>query len=244
MTTVERRPNLGEQVYAFVRDRIVGGFYVPGQVINESGLASELSVSRTPVSTALIMLKERGLVEGRQGRLAVPRLTIGDVRDLYRCRLAFDGLATRLAAERMQPGHLDALARDMAVWDAANVEDDSQSLWVADLGFHERIYEASGNRHLVRFAQIAADLVAVYRHNTIRRLGADGASRPRSRADVRDEHRRIFDALAARDPAAAEAAARAHIECVIAHLDTLDVVTPQRGAAEPAPPSQAGSEAS
>jgi DNA-binding GntR family transcriptional regulator len=224
MASVERGPNLGDQVYAFVRDRIVAGHYRPGQVINESELAAELAVSRTPVSNALIMLKERGLVEGRHGRLGVPKLSIDDVRDLYRCRVAFDGLATRLAAERVTPADLDALARDLALWDSAEL-DDAQALWVADLGFHERIYQRSGNGHLIRFARIAAELVAVYRHATIRSLGEPAsAARARTRADVRGEHRRILDALADRDPAAAELAARWHIERVIAHLDTLAVV--------------------
>ena len=226
MSIIERGPNLGEQVYAFVRDRIVRGFYGPGQVINESELATELEVSRTPVSNALIMLKERGLVEGWQGRLAVPRLSIDDVRDLYRCRDAFDALATRLAAERVSSADLTALGHELHVWDTAE-RDDAQALWVADLGFHERIYAVSGNRHLIRFAQIAADLVAVYRHSTIRRLGSDAdAVMPRTRSDVYAEHQRIFDALRARDPVAAEEAARAHIDKVIAHLDTLDVVDP------------------
>jgi len=224
MAIVERGPNLGEQVYAFVRGRIVAGHYRPGQVINESELAAQLQVSRTPVSNALIMLKERGLVEGRQGRLAVPVLSIDDVRDLYRCRVAFDGLATRLAAARVGDDDLAALANDLEVWACAE-RDDAQSLWVADLGFHERIYALSANAHLIRFAQIAADLVAVYRHNTIRRLGEAGRDQPpRSQRDVHAEHQRIYAALAARDPAAAEQAAREHIERVIAHLDTLDVV--------------------
>jgi DNA-binding GntR family transcriptional regulator len=229
MTVVERGPNLGEQVYAFVRHRIVGGYYRPGQFINESELANQLSVSRTPVSDALIMLKERGLVEGRQGRLAVPRLAIKDVRDLYRCRVAFDGLATRLAAERADARDLAALERDLAVWDGGDGEnvDHTQALWVADLGFHARIYAMSDNHHLIRFAQTAADLVAVYRHGTIRRLrdGPDGAA-PRTAADVAGEHRAIFAALEARDADAAERAAREHIENVITHLDTLDVVDP------------------
>jgi DNA-binding GntR family transcriptional regulator len=241
MAVVERGPNLGEQVYVFVRDRIVGGYYRPGQIINESELANQLAVSRTPVSNALIMLKERGLVEGRQGRLAVPRLAIKDVRDLYRCRVAFDGLATRLAAERVDERDLAALERDLIVWDSGDGDtvDHTQALWVADLGFHARIYAMSDNHHLIRFAQIAADLVAVYRHSTIRRLRAGSADRaPRTAADVAGEHRRIYDALAARDADAAERSAREHIENVIAHLDTLDIVDPV-GDAESTPPSTA-----
>ena len=231
MPVVARGPNLGEQVFRLVRERIVGGHYPPGRIINESELAAQLAVSRTPVSNALIMLRERGLVEGRQGRLAVPRLDIDDVRDLYHCRLALDGLATRLAAERVTTA-------DLAAWVEDDRGDDDQALWVGDLGFHERIYGVSGNRHLARFARIAADLVAVYRHTTIRRLGEQPpTAEPRSRADVLDEHRCILEALRRRDPEAAEAAARSHIERVIAHLDTLDVVTREND--DTPPPSTA-----
>ena len=222
---VERGPNLGDQVYAYLRDRIVTGRYPPGHVIIESDLAHELSVSRTPVSNALIMLKERGLVEGRQGRLAVSRLTIKEVLDLYHCRLAFDSLATRLAAERVVEADLRMLESDLRAWNDAEAEHDDQALWVADLGFHARIYALSGNAHLVRFAETAADLLAVYRHRTIRtmRLRQSDAA-PRRRADVFAEHDAILAALVSRDPDAAERSARHHVEHVIDHLHTVDVV--------------------
>lgn len=239
MSVLERGPNLGEQVYAVVRERIVSGDYGPGAVINESELAATLDVSRTPVSNALIMLRERGLVEARQGRLSVRRLSLHDVRDLFVCRGAFDGLATRLAAQRVTDADLDALSGDLEVW-AAVERDDAQALWLADLGFHARIYALSGNDHLVRFAEIATDLLAVYRHASIRRLLAHGEARStRSSADVDREHRAILAALAQRDPDAAEAAARRHIEHVVTHLSMLDLVTATDDEADAAPPDAA-----
>ena len=170
MASIVRGPTLSEQVYSFTRDRIVNGFYRPGQVLVEAEIASELEVSRTPVSSALIMLKERGLLEERGGKLAVPELSIKDVVDLYRCRLAFDGLATRLASELIADRDLDRLEHHLQVWERPPTDDDLHALWVADLGFHEIIYRVTGNRHLIRFAQIAHELAAVYRRNTIRRL--------------------------------------------------------------------------
>lgn len=222
---VQRGAMLGDQVYSVVRDRIVRGDYLPGHVVVESDLAHELDVSRTPVSTAVVMLKERGLLEDRGGKPAVPTLTVEDVVDLYRCRLALDAMATRLAAHAITDRDLARLSRDLATWSEPRRGDDARALWIADLGFHERIYRASRNKHLLRFAQITTELLSVYRQRTLRRLGTvgDDGAPVRTQEDVRNEHASILDALEARDPDAAEAAARSHIEAVIGHLGHAEV---------------------
>lgn len=235
MSSIVRGPTLSEQVYSFLRDRIVSGEYRPGQPLVEAEIASELEVSRTPVSNALIMLKERGLLDDQGSKLAVPTLSIEDVIDLYRCRLALDGLATRLAAELVSAEELTRLERHLEVWERPSFEDDLHALWVADLEFHQIIYQLTANRHLINFAQISSELAAVYRRNTIRRLdgGSEGLRSPET---VRDEHQRILEALATHDPDRAEAAARHHIENVIAHLEQMEVVTaelPSQEATQP-----------
>lgn len=223
MSSIVRGPTLSEQVYALLRDRIVGGQLRPGQPLIEAELAAELEVSRTPVSNALIMLKERGLLAERGGKLAVPVLTIEDIVALYRCRMALDALATRLAAEQITDEQLRRLERHLEVWERPSREDDLHALWVADLEFHQIIYQTTANRHLLHFGQISNELAAVYRRNTIRRLDRDGTG-VRSRETVRDEHRQILSALSDRDPDRSEAAARKHIDNVIAHLQRMEVI--------------------
>ena len=225
MAFISRGPTLGEQVYSHVRERIISGDYQPGHIIIESELAQELNVSRTPVSNALIMLKERGLIEERNGKLAVPRLSLKDVIDLYQCRWAFDSLATRLAATLINNKDIRRLERNLQAWEKHSEDDDKQALWVADLEFHDIIYKVSNNQHLLRFAQIATELAAVYRRNTIRRLDDQAqAISNRSRSNVLEEHRHIFQALCDRDPEAAERAASTHMRNVIAHLESAEVI--------------------
>ena len=224
MSVIVRGPTLSEQVCEFVRERIISGTYKPGQVLVEAELAEELGVSRTPVGSALIVLKERGLLEEQGGRLAVAKQSIMDVVDLYRCRLALDSLATRLAAELITGEGLARLEHQLRVWERPPLEDDLHALWVADMSFHEIIYQVTGNRHLIRFAQIAHELAAIYRRNTIRRLGASGQGR--SREVVRAEHQKIFESLVEQDPDLAEVAAREHVENIIVHLHQLEVVNP------------------
>lgn len=226
MSLITRGPTLGEQVYAYIRERIVNGYYAPSQLIVESDLAQELNVSRTPVSNAVIMLKERGLIEEHNGKLKIPSLTLKDVSDLYQCRLALDSLATRLAAQLITAKDLKKLERNLQVWeDYGDEGNDMQALWVADLEFHDVIYQVSGNKHLVRFVQIATELAAVYRRSTIRRLDEGNvALSQRNRTHVLAEHKSIFEALKAGDAERAEAAAQAHIRNVITHLETAEIM--------------------
>lgn len=222
MRGIEKGPTLGEQVYAYIREAIVNQRLRPGQPIVESELAVELRVSRTPVSNAVIMLKERGLIEDRGGRFVVLNLSIRDVVDLYECRLAFDGLAARLAAARITDAQLAALERSLDVWEQVIEAPDTNALWVADLSFHGAIYEASGNVHLRRFSEIATDLLATYRRVILDNL-ASHADQKRTPEDVKAEHMVIFEALRRRDAEASELAARAHIGNVIDFLKRVQL---------------------
>lgn len=211
---------MGEQVYTYIRQRIVNGFYRPGQTIVESELATALKVSRTPVSNAVIMLRERGLIEERNGRFITLDLTISDVIDLYQCRLAFDGLAAQLAATRITARELERLEGLLDAWGHSSEESDSQALWVADLSFHGLIYQASDNQHLIRFSEIATDLLSTYRRVILDNLGRKEAA-SRAKSDVRREHERILEALATRDPHVSEEAAREHVRSVITYLERV-----------------------
>jgi DNA-binding GntR family transcriptional regulator len=230
MAVISRGPTLGEQVYSYIRDRIVSGEYRPGQVLVESELANSLNVSRTPVSNAVIMLKERGLLEEHGGKLVIPTLMLKDVIDLYQCRLALDTLATRLAAEKITTRDLRKLERNLRIWERHDEDDNMQALWVADLEFHDVIYQVSDNQHLNRFAQIATELAAVYRRNTIRQLDeTNTAISQRGREDVLREHQEIYEALKSGDASAAAQAAESHIQNVIRHLEVATILETDSG---------------
>ena len=221
---ISRGKALRDQVYENLRDRIVSGELLPGDVLIEVELAAQLSVSRTPVSNALVMLRERGLIHDVGGRMEVSKLKLEDVVDLYWCRMGLDGVAARLAATRITAQQLETLETYLQAWEMPIEDSDLSALWVSDLNFHHQIYEVAGNRHLVRFSEIAAELAAIYRRNTIRRMSDPQSGTSRSRDDMRREHNAIYEAIASRNPDDAEAAARAHIHMVIKHLEQADMI--------------------
>lgn len=221
---ISKGPALRDQVYDHIRNQIVIGVYAPGKVLVEVEIASELKVSRTPVSNALVMLRERGLIEDDGGRLHVPVLSLADIVQLYWCRMAHDGLASRLTATRITPNELSTLESYVQAWENPEQEQDHAALWVTDLNFHQLIYRVAGNRHLLRFSEMTLELASSYQRNTIRRMTEPVPHAGRSREDVRTEHRQIFQAIASHDPDEAEAAARAHIRNIIQHLELADVL--------------------
>jgi DNA-binding GntR family transcriptional regulator len=210
---------LEDTVYEVLREQIVSGTR-DGQVLIESSLALELGVSRTPVGSALIMLRERGLVAQRGARLVVPTRTLKDLTDLYECRLVMDALAAKLAALRITDTQVAALEAFLETLPEA---EGAFPLWVADLRFHTLIYEVAANAHLRRFAQSALDMAAVYRRAAYRVSVQTAARTPEH---IRREHQAILAALRARDPDGAAAAAAAHIDNVLTQLHYLHLTQP------------------
>jgi GntR family transcriptional regulator of vanillate catabolism len=84
-----------------LREMIMKGELAGGDRMLEVALSEELSVSRTPIREALIVLAEDGLVEYRPNRGYVVRsFTLPFIMDAYIVREALEGLACRLAAEK------------------------------------------------------------------------------------------------------------------------------------------------
>lgn len=87
-----------ERSYAALRAELRGGTYRPGYRLEANRIADELGVSMTPVRDALNRLVGEELVEASLGEgFHVPRLSEGDLRDLYEWNSAISILAARSA---------------------------------------------------------------------------------------------------------------------------------------------------
>lgn len=203
-------PNLIEQVHLRLVDAIADGSLAPGERLTQEEVAQRLSVSRQPVSHALQLLKRQGLaVEiGKRG-LAVAPIEPARMRDLYEVRGALDGLAARLAAERVAGGRapvraVDALKQRLA--DGLALGNDAPvHEWIEkDVEFHAAIYALSGNTAV-------GETVAERWPHFKRSMGAS-LSNPDLRAPVWFEHVDIAEAILAGDAGRAVDASVAHVE--------------------------------
>ena len=145
---VIQQPALTDRVRDAILDAIVDGSLRPGERLAQVQIADSLGVSRQPVSHALSVLKEQGIVIelGRKG-LTVAPMEAAHVRHLYQVRGALDALAARLAAQRVADAQISAPELDHL---SAMVRRDGQTDATAghlvdmDIAFHMAIYAPSG----------------------------------------------------------------------------------------------------
>jgi DNA-binding GntR family transcriptional regulator len=208
MRQIDVKPALIDQVHDRLLSAIADGTLASGQRLTQESVAAILGVSRQPVSHALQVLKRRGLLteHGKRG-LQVAPLDAARIRELYLVREALDGLAARLAAQRIKSGEAATAERDAA--ETALVAGRrlgaraSLSLLIdADVAFHSAIHVLSGNRAIV---ETVADQWPHFRRSMGLVLSVSGAH-----ARYWEEHTEILEAILAGDAPAAEERARRH----------------------------------
>lgn len=196
--------SLGERAYRRLRESIVDGALPAGSRLSERGLATALGISAQPVREALRRLEQDGMVVTlpRRGTV-VADLGPDRLDELGRIRAALEGVAAALAAERMAPEELKALAAIVATMRDRTTAEDTEALGEANERFHELLRRASGSAFLER------SLEALRAYDPMGRPRALGST-PRAMPQALREHVAILAALKKRDPVLAEARMRQH----------------------------------
>jgi DNA-binding GntR family transcriptional regulator len=220
--------SLGDQVYRRLRELILGQHYVPGSRLKVEQLCRELGVSRTPVWDAMRRLETEGLIHTvpRQG-VFVLNHDPEHIRQLIAVREALEGLAARLAAEKLAPQDGEALRAVLDDLVEAERAADLDRYARHTIDFHNRILAASRNQVLARLLEnIYAQMHVLRLHSLHRTKRLD---------EGLSEHIEIHGAVTARDPDRAERAARVHARRVLE--DALGTVVDQtpRPATDPVP---------
>lgn len=205
-------------MYDEIRNQILTAEIPPGTPLSEYDLASDIGVSRTPVREALMDLAAAGLIRviPRHG-IFVAEMSAQDIHEVYELRIALESLAARIAARTITPSDVNAMRRDLDEEAAAVEAGDFESAFQSGAKLHQRLQGTARNGRLQTLLRNLHDQSALIRH----KAGGSG-DRP---ALTLAEHRRLVDAIAARDPGAAEDAMRAHLEA--ARDNALHLVAPR-----------------
>jgi DNA-binding GntR family transcriptional regulator len=207
---IQTVPGLAEQVYQAVLDEICDGRLPAGAHLVQEQLAERYGVSRQPVQQAMALLKADGLVEevGKRG-LRVTALDLARMRHHYEIRAALDGLAARTAAQRAMDDPAvaqEAKARGVKILEKgrhAVAQGATREQIRYDEDFHNLVYELSGNPLLPRTAES--------HWRFLRRVMGDVLRHAAPPPTIWQQHAAILEAIAAGDPALAEARATDHI---------------------------------
>ncbi|MFT7837140.1 GntR family transcriptional regulator [Saccharothrix sp. BKS2] len=199
-----------------IREAILAGVFPPGSPVREVELAASLDVSRGSVREGLAVLEREGLVRSAWHRgTRVIDLTVRDAREVYSVRAALEGLASRTAIGRVDLAALDGLVDAMAGRLAAGAP--GEELLALDMGFHDEVYAAAGNRRLLEAWRAVRSQVHLFQLTRIR-LGHQGY-----RAVVVEEHRDLVRLLGAGDGEAVTRFAEEHVHSALRVLvDQLD----------------------
>lgn len=179
------------QVYRALRGAIGRGELLPGARLIEADLATQLQVSRAPVREALRMLSQEGLVAATPNRGAfVARLSLQDIREVYTCRAALEGMAVQLCAQRPDRRGADALAAILDRRAEARAAGDSDAVLELDKAFYEALLTMAGNQLLTELVNHLRDRIVHYRALSVRLVpqsaGAAGAAHRQIVAAIRD----------------------------------------------------------
>lgn len=217
-----RTPRLVDEVVSRLRDGIIDGTLPAGTRLQQVALAEQMGVSRTPLREALRVLENEGLLRTSDGNRTVEVVPVSsdDLHDMYQLREVIDGLAARLAAQRGLSAADEEQARHLLVEMAESSEPyDPVQRNRSHAQFHELIAQASGNARVQSFASLirtssAALYMPLQRETALANLLVEDPNR--SYKQILDEaqiqHREVIDAIVDRNPDAAEAAARRHIQ--------------------------------
>ncbi|MER5888178.1 GntR family transcriptional regulator [Streptomyces sp. NPDC001941] len=196
---------LADRAYEELKAAVLANRLRPGDALSVPALAAQLGISRSPVREAVQRLIHDGLASHAPHRGAVvATVDMEDVRQLYVVREVMEGLAARLATERLDATSVGELRALLERHEHSLSDGDDEGTHIElDMAYHRLIREVAGNSHLTA----ALDTIQGKAHLALHQLWR-GKEAPRLAVE---EHRRIFEAMTAGDPDAAEQAAREHI---------------------------------
>ena len=139
---------VGEIVYKFLYDSIVTMDIQPGTTLNETKLAKEMGISRTPIRSAIDRLEADGLVGQEKGKAAVVLpLNSDEYYQIVELRAAIETQAAASAAKQISEA--DLLSLKKIVLDMEKRDRSENPYPVNDTMFHEIVIYSTHNPFLI-----------------------------------------------------------------------------------------------
>lgn len=193
-----------ERIAEDLEKRILTGALPDGMRLDETRLAEEFGVSRTPLREALQRLAQTGLVDlrPRRGAFVVQPGPV-ELLEMFEVMAELEATCSRLAARRISDEALEALRRLVAEGAEASDAGDYDAYFEANERFHQTIYAQSGNGFLEQEALRLYRRLSPFRRIQLRVRGRMGQSLA--------EHEGVVAALTAGDEERAAPLMRAHV---------------------------------
>ena len=155
---------LVEQAVELIENLILNGEIKAGARLREQELEKRIGISRTPIREALLCLESRGMVESfpRRGSF-VKTISIREISDVVEIRIALEGLAVRLAHQRLDSEGLSELKQSLKRMKAAVSKKDTRKFIEAHEEYHAKLISLSENEWLKRELSILRKITRWHR---------------------------------------------------------------------------------
>ena len=209
---------VGPQLLRLLRGKVVHNDWVPGAQLSEAEVAKAFGVSRQPVREAFIKLAEEGLVEIRPQRgTFVRKISASAVLDARFVREAIEADVVRLVAQAPDPATLQELGRLIEAQRKV-AGNEPRAFVPLDDAFHRTLAQAAGRTYAWSVIESLKSQMDRVRQLSTRKF-------PMARLIA--QHEAVVAAIAAGDPAGAEAAMREHLRAILTDLPLIRESLPE-----------------
>ncbi|UJL47406.1 GntR family transcriptional regulator [Virgibacillus sp. NKC19-16] len=219
--SLEKREPYYVQFYHMIKQMIFEGKYQPEERINETQLAKEYNVSKSPIREAIRILENEGLLVVDKSKVIVYKPTLKDVMDIYQCRMALESFAVKLTTKIATDAELKDIEDTLKTTETAiQAEEESNKIISLNENFHHLILTYCRNSRLQKQVNNLKALI-----NYFRILNFKGELRAK---EILGQHRKIFDYIEQRDEISASTEMIKHLELDVKHLMEILNVTEEK----------------
>ncbi len=191
---MERSNTLSEDVYQIIRSNIINGIWEMGKRLTEKELSEQIHVSRTPIRWALSRLYDEGLLYYNKNiGYRVRIVTVDDIIEIYKIRLALEVLSFREASMKMSDADFQVLEGILAESKKAVENNDPAGLVGSSSQFNLIIYDFAQMPRLKMIQQNLQEYLARFR-----KISFGGEENDRREIAVY-EHEQIIRAMKSKD---------------------------------------------
>jgi DNA-binding GntR family transcriptional regulator len=201
---IQPRLTITDEVYDFLRQKILTGEIEKGERLIASKIAEELQISRTPIRDSLNRLEMEGLIYPMpKAGYVVSGISEEDVEEIIEIRIITESLAAKWASTRITSDELQILENLIIKMDNYLQNKEIDEAVKLDGEFHDLICKISGSRRIEEITQRLRD------HSVMFRYKALNMEEIGSKSNV--GHRQIFEAIKKGDFTEIEIAYKNHL---------------------------------
>lgn len=200
----EPKLSAAQRIEQGLMEEIAIGGLIPGQRLDEVGLAERFGASRTPVREALSRLTAQGvLVAGEKRGVFVAKYTREELSQIFEAMHEIESACARIVATRLNLLTRSEIENAQSACLAAAESGDRTAYLRANEAFHMAIYNATGNPYM-------AEIALEFR----RRTGPFRAKKFATKEDLiasAQNHQELIDDIFSEDSATASKSMRDHM---------------------------------